>query len=406
MSRTSNSFVRSLVVSGSAGRDVIVKLRSVDELGRPFTKFVRKTLPYSKIPEFYGRNWTIDSTLRFLEEQALAPIYCSYGGRAPHVAYGIAKLGGDVRLVTVFGDDYDEPYRGFFGGGYWTHLKRAGVEMEMLTVSVPSEAWKDPRMLRRYLESCSPDIYQREALRVCGRVTSTIVCCRDLHGNDWFYIDDERGAGYIEVARPAPTGVLKETDLVFVTTSEPPFMREIVLESSKLGKEVLVDIGSYGITPEFLREVVPHSRIIFGNLPEVGQVCDAYGIEDVEEIFDATESRYPQAIVIEDKLQGAIHIITRKESYRVGPITLEKIGSSVGCCDGMAAGFLCFYQRGFGLRACARAGLVLCSSIWRVEGVQEGMLDPTEFYEQYERLFREECSESELSRIRQALKLE
>jgi len=397
--------MKSLAVSGSPGKDVQIKIDSVEKLPDPFKKFLRKTVAYSKVPEFYGSEWNMEKVFKTLEQHAVQPIYYSYGGRAPHVAYGVSRLGGDARLITVFGNDLDKPYPGFFGGGYWSHLLRSGVKMELLKVEVPAEMWKNQDQMRKYLEQkYAQEIHRADALQVLDKETSTIVCCKDLTGIDFFYIDDISGAGYIEVGRPAPRELLAKVDMVFITTSERPFMEDVVLTASKIKKEVIMDIGSYGVTPDYLIKTVPLAKIIFGNTSEIKQVSDAFHVTSIEEIFSATKTNLPEAIILEDKFSGSAQIFTREGGKnKVGPVPLNKTGNSVGCCDGIAAGFLAFYQRGFDLETCVRAGLVICSYIWEVEGVQEGIPDKPAFYERFTKYFSSEYSAEELRQIREVL---
>ena len=397
--------MRTLAVSGSPGKDVQIKIASVEKLPDPFKKFLRKTVAYSKVPEAYGPEWNIEKALKTLEQLAVQPIYYSYGGRGPHVAYGVSRLGGDVRLITSFGNDLDKPYPGFFGGGYWSHLRKAGVKMELLKVNVPAAMQKNRDQMRAYLEQkYAPEIYRVDALEVTDKEMPTIVACKDLTGIDFYYIDDVSGAGYIDVARPAPKELLAKVDMVFITTSENQFMEDVVLTASKIKKEVIMDIGSYGVTPEYLRRTVPLTKVIFGNTSEIKQVSDAFNVKSVEEVFSATKTNLPEVIILEDKFNGLAKIFTRDgEKKQIGPIPLNKIGNSVGCCDGIAAGFLAFYQRGFDLETCTRAGLIICSYIWEVEGVQEGMPDKPAFYERFTKYFSSEYSAEELRKIRGVL---
>jgi len=397
--------MKSAVVSGAPGKDVQIKIDSVENLPSQFQKYLRKTIAYSKIPMAYGSDWSMEKVFEELNKHTVQPVSYSYGGRAPHIAYGVAKLGGDVSLVTVFGDDLDKPYPGFFDGGYWNHLLRSKVKMQLTKVEVPENLWQTPNQLRNYLETnYAPAIYQTSTLQVVGKETATIVCCKDLNGIDFFYIDDIKGASYIEIARPPPRAVIEKADIVFITSSEPQFMQDMIITASKLKKEVIVDVASYGVTPEYLRTVIPLTKILLGNPNEIKQVQDAFQVKNVEDIFNATNTNFPEVIVLEDKFTGSAQIHRRDgEKTSVGPVPLSKTGNSVGCCDGIAAGFLSLHQRGFDLETCVRAGLGLCASIWEVEGVQEGMLDKPAFYERFTRHFNSQYSEKELNQIKNAL---
>ncbi|MBS7643621.1 hypothetical protein KEJ26_03490 [Candidatus Bathyarchaeota archaeon] len=397
--------MKTIVISGSPGKDLHIKIDSVKNLPPPFKKYLKKTLAYSKISEAYGPEWDLNRVFNVLKERAVQPFHYSYGGRGPNVAYGSAKLGGDVRLVTVFGDDYDKPYSGFFDGGYWSHLRRAGVKMGIFRVEVPCELWRKEDELRQYIErTYGPNIYAADAVQVANKETSTIVCCKDIQGIDWYYIDDINGAGYFEVARPAPKEVIRHADIVFVDTSEAPFMAEMVKSASQLGKEIIMDVGSYNVTPELLRNIIPKIRIVLGNATEIGLVSEAFGVQTPQEIFRASPTNCPQVIVLEDKIQCTAKVLLRSgEEIDVGPVKANKIGNSVGCCDGIAAGFLTFYQKDFDIETCVRAGLIICAIKWESEGVHEGMPDKITFRQRFEAQFRSEYSQEKLVEIRRAL---
>ena len=392
--------LKSIAVSGSPGKDVQVKIDAVEKLPSPFRRHIKRTVGFSKIPEAYGREWNMDKVFKVLEERAVQPSYYSYGGRAPNVAYGIGRLGGEVRLITVFGDDFDKPYPGFYDGGYWTHLRNTGVRMDLLDIEIPENLWGNPEEMRSYLEESYGDLLdQFDALRIKNKEIPTIVCAKDVTGVDFYYIDDIKGVSSVDLARPAPTKVIKDVDIVFVTSSEMPFMKEVILTADRLGKEVVVDIGSYGITSEYLRETVPHCDIIFGNISEIQQVLDAFQVKNIPSLYERIGGSDLKLTIVEDKIGGVVEVFFRDGDSRVyGPIDIEKRGNSVGCCDGIAAGFLSLYQRGSELDICIQAGLMECAAIWEIETIHEKLLDRGELASRYRSQFGDE------SRIVDALK--
>lgn len=396
--------MKTLAVSGSAGNDLQIRIDSVKCLPPLFQKYMRKTVAYSKIPELYGSDWSIEKVLELLGERSTRPACHSYGGRAPHVAYGVARLGGDVRLITVFGSDLHEPYPGFFGGGYWDHLIRSGVKMSLLEVEVPEDVWSDEGKMADYLrDKYGEEMTAKEAISVCNKKTPTIVCGKDTESTDFFYIDDVNGAGRLELARPAPVEALRFSDVIFVTTSEPSFMEHVVQTGHRLNKEVMMDVGSYGISTPYLRNTVPLAKILFGNPIELGQVCTAFNVKRLEDIFYSTGTNLPEMIVLEDKHEGYVVLMTRDGSKKIGPVPLRKTGNSIGCCDGIASGFLALYQREMDVETCAKAGLVFCSAIWEVEGVQEGIPNKEDFHDRFLGLFGKDSSGRELQVLEEIL---
>jgi len=392
--------LKSVAVSGSPGKDVQIKIDSVEKLPPEFRRYVKKTVGFSRVSEVYGSGWSMDKVFKILEERSVQPSYYSYGGRAPNVAYAIGRLGGDVRLITVFGDDFNEPYSGFYDGGYLAHLRKAGIKIDLLDVEIPESIWGRPQEMRSYLEESYGDTLNHyDALRVRNREIPTIVCAKDVKGVDFYYIDDIKGVSTVDLARPAPIGVIENVDIVFVTSSEMPFMKEMILAADRLGKEVVVDIGSYGITPEYLRETVPHSSIVFGNTSEIQQVLNAFQVKDIPALYDQVPEGTLRMVLVEDKIEGTVEVFSKdgaRDMY--GPVKINKTGNSVGCCDGIAGGFLSLYQRGLGIDLCIQAGLVECAAIWEIETIHERLLDWKELVDRYASQFGDE------SRIEKALR--
>ncbi|MFX1520283.1 MAG: hypothetical protein ACFFCD_10225 [Promethearchaeota archaeon] len=387
--------MKTIAVVGTIGKDEQIKINSTRTLPAPFQKYLKKSIPYSLIPEYYGEEWTIGKALDYLRSQVIEPISYNYGGRCGHIAYQIALLGGNVRLLTTFGEDYNKEYPGFFGGPYYDHLKKTGVDMELLEVEVPQKLWGKWDKVREHLNSnYLPEILNADILIVKDKETMTIVCNKDAKGIDWFYIDDINGASPVEEGRPIPIGVLEKADIIFITSAEEAFMTGCAKEGAYIGKEVVIDVGSYGVTPNYLKMVVPVTEIVFGNPSEIKQILDAYKIKAPEDIFDITGTNKPDVIIIEDKIVGTAQILQRnKESVRIGPIKLNKTGNSIGCCDGIAAGFLSLYQRGYGLEESIKAGMAIMASIWEVSGVQEGMLNKQQLLERLPKHFPEVATE-------------
>lgn len=383
--------MKTIAVVGTIGKDEQIKIESTKTLPASFQEYLKKSIPYSLITESYGPEWNIEKAMDYLRSQVIEPVTYNYGGRCGHIAYQIALLGGSVRLLTTFGEDYNKQYPGFFGGPYYKHLKKTGVTMEILEVKIPQKLWGKWDKVREHLTSkYSPDILNADTLIVKEKSTMTIVCNKDAKGTDWFFIDDIDGASPVEEGRPIPLGALEKADIIFITSAEQAFMTGCAQEGAYLGKEVVIDVGSYGITPNYLKTVVPVTEIVFGNPSEIKQILDAYKIRFAEDIFNITGTKKPQAIVIEDKITGTARILQRdKDPILIGPIELNKAGNSIGCCDGIAAGFLSLYQRGYDLEECILAGMTVMSSIWEVSGVQEGMLTKEQLLERLPKQFPE-----------------
>lgn len=364
------------MVLGSSGKDEHFKTSSFHDLPKAFHPFLKKTIPVSKISELLGSEWDKDRVYDLLKANSLSPVKYSYGGRAPHVAYGVARLGGKARLITTFGRDYDLLYPGFFDGGYYSHLAKSNVGMSMVMVE----------------NSSNISLLDSKALNsgvwiIMDKTTSTITCVKDLENNEFFIIDDVEGASGVEKLRPVPEAEFESAFLLFVTSSETSFMKNSILVARRRNIDVIVDVASYGVTEDYVKVMVPNSKIILGNHNEIKQVTDFLGLKSINEIF-TIGSEYPEAIVLEDKIMGVVEVHHRDgRSSKIGPIQLEKTGNAIGCCDGIAAGVLSGLQRGLTLEESCRIGLLEAYSIWRVEGVQEGMLSIRELESLHRRFF-------------------
>lgn len=364
-----------VTVVGAVGIDEHIKIEDVRYLPSPFRKYIKKTLAYSQIQEVYGPEWTVEKVFGELKERAIEPVIYSYGGRAPHVAYGLAKLENKASLVTTFGGDYNEAYPGFFGGGYLEHLIRAGVEIQHREIGIPEKIWRKPEIEDYLKEKLGKELYEIGVLVVINKKTSKITCVKDKKGNDFFYIDDINGASIVEKWRKAPTRLISNSNIVFITSSETSFMQRNAKEAYTQGKRLLVDIGSYGITSEYIKEVVPKAEIIMGNPYEIEQILQTYSLKSIEEIF-TIDTKYPKYILIENKIEGYVDIYARGEiKKRIGPVKLQKKGNSVGCCDAIATGVISGIANKIDIEPSVAIGLLEASSVWDVEGVQEGMLD-------------------------------
>ena len=364
-----------VTVVGAVGIDEHIKIEDVRYLPSPFKKYIKKTLAYSQIQEVYGPEWTVEKVFGELKERAIEPVIYSYGGRAPHVAYGLAKLENKASLVTTFGGDYNEAYPGFFGGGYLEHLIRAGVEIQHREIGIPEKIWRKPEIEDYLKEKLGKELYEIGVLVVTNKKTSKITCVKDKKGNDFFYIDDINGASIVEKWREAPTQLISNSDMVFITSSETSFMQRNAKEAYTQGKRLLVDIGSYGITSEYIKEVVPKAEIIMGNPYEIEQILQTDSLKSIEEIF-TIDTKYPKYILIENKIEGYVDIYARGEiKKRIGPVKLQKKGNSVGCCDAIATGVISGIANKIDIETSVAIGLLEASSVWDVEGVQEGMLD-------------------------------
>jgi len=370
-----------VLIVGSSGKDEHFKIDSFYKLPKPFHPFIKKTIPLSQFNRLLGPEWNRDKVYSVLKNRSVSPVHYSYGGRAPHVAYGVARLGGNARLITTFGRDYDSPYPGFFDGGYYSHLARNNVGMKLAIVEDSNK-----------VDSLDYETLNSGVWAVMDKTTSTISCIKDGENNEFFIIDDVDGASGVERTRPLPEAEFENASMLFVTSSETPFMKSSILAARKRSIEVVVDVASYGVTEDYARIMVPNSKIILGNTNEIKQVVDFLKLGGVNDLF-TVGSEYPYAVVLEDKLNGLIEIHYRNGRVsKIGPVEFEKTGNAIGCCDGIAAGILMGLQKGLMLEEACQIGLLEAYSIWRVEGVQEGMLSLEDLRSLHRKVFKKEAA--------------
>lgn len=359
---------RRFLVAGHIARDVHIKIRDSESLPEAFQSLFKNSTPTSEVNEVLGGDWDFPEVLAVLRKHMVAPISCSYGGRGPNVAYGAALLGAAVELIGFVGEDFDKSYPGFYDGGYHTHLRKGGVIVSQLSLT-PDE-----------IGAIDEEEHDHGVLAFRGKEVPTIYCVKDLAGTDFYLIDDVRGAHTLADRSPVPKGLVRRYDGVFITSGEPSFNGRLAECARGLGRAVFFDVGAYGTTDDHLRRMIPRCDTVLGNRYEMGLVRRAFGIKDTAELFDVSPG--VSTIILEDKIACTAEIYERGKARptKMGPVRVERRMSSVGCCDGIAAGYLGLYAQGYDKLTALKAGLLECASVWRTEGVHEGMLGKRQLF--------------------------
>jgi len=360
---TSKKHYKKFLVAGHIAKDIHIKVDDSNSFPKEFKKLFKDSTPISMISNVLGKKWSFKDVLNIIKKNAIEPISYSYGGRGPNVAYGAALLGAQIEVIGFVGEDFDKRYPGFFNGGYKTHLKKAGVKVNELAVE-PNE-----------LHSINEEKHEHGVLAIKAKEIPSIYCVKDSHGTDFYLIDDIKGAHVHATHGPVPEQLINRHSGIFVTSGEPSFNCRLINYAFQQGKEVFFDVAAYGITSQYLKEVIPKCGTIFGNTYEIGLVTKALSLNDVCELFHISPNI--STIIVEDKIACTIKIYQKEwqRPVKIGPINVEKRVSSVGCCDGIAAGYLALHLQGYDVITAAKAGLIECANVWQVEGVQEGMLN-------------------------------
>ena len=357
-----------MLVAGHIAKDIHIEIGDSNKLPNEFKKLLRISTPVSMIGDVINKRWSFEHVLDVLKDNATEPVSYSYGGRGPNVAYGAALLGAHTELIGFVGEDFDKQYPGFFDGPYREHLKKAGVNVRELVIR-PDE-----------LLSINEEEHEHGVMVIRAKETSSIYCIRDSYGIDFYFIDDVKGAHVYATSSPIPKRLINRYDGVFVTSGEPAFNRRLIDYAYQRGKEVFFDIAAYETTTEYLRSVIPKCNTVLGNTYEIDLVKSTFDLNDIHELFHISPNLL--TIIVEDKIACTIEVHQKgsRRPVKIGPVYVQERISSVGCCDGMAAGYLALYSQGHDIINAAKAGLLQCSNIWQVEGVQEGMLDREQLF--------------------------
>ena len=365
---THRSASKRFLVAGHIAKDIHIKIRDNNKLPKVFHRLFKNSTPISKVDEVLGEEWTFKKVLATLRRHMIAPVFYSYGGRGPNVAYGTALLGAAVELIGFVGEDFDKPYPGFYDGGYRTHLEKAGVTINELVLE-PDE-----------LAAINEENHNHGILVFKGKEIPTIYCIKDLNGIDFYFIDDIKGAHTLATRSHIPKQLVNNCEGVFITSGERSFNSRLIDYAYQKNREIIFDVGAYNTTSLYLKEIIPKCNIILGNKYEINLVKQAFNINDISELFHLSSDI--ATIILEDKIACTAEIYEQKrtDSIRIATMEVKKRVSSIGCCDGIAAGYLSFHAQGYDNVVAVKAGLIECQSIWQVEGVQEGMLNKHQLF--------------------------
>jgi len=366
---THRSSSKKFSVAGHIAKDIHIKIRDNNRLPKVFYRLFKNSTPISKVNEVLGKEWTFNKVLATLRRHMIAPVFYSYGGRGPNVAYGAALLGAAVELIGFVGEDFDKLYLGFYDGGYRTHLEKAGTTINELVLE-PDE-----------LDAINEEDHNHGVLVFKGKEIPTIYCIKDLNGIDFYFIDDIKGAHTLATKSPIPKQLVNNHDGVFITSGERSFNSRLIDYAYQKNKEIVFDVGAYNTTSLYLKEVIPKCNVILGNEYEINLVKQAFNVNHVSELFHLSPDI--ATIVLEDKIACTAEIYERERTdpIRIATTEVKKRVSSIGCCDGIAAGYLALHTRGYDNVVCVKAGLIECQSVWQVEGVQEGMLNKHQLFQ-------------------------
>ncbi|MHC1626191.1 MAG: carbohydrate kinase family protein [Methanoculleaceae archaeon] len=255
-----------------------------------------------------------------------------FGGGAANIAACIARLGGDVTLLSAVGGE-------FSGSDYDRWLDRLGVVKSFYVV-------EDKR-------------------------TATAYIITDGAGDQVTYF--EWGASSIFSEKEPPDGI----DFVHIATADPTFNTKVAEKSRFCTFDPGQDIVRY--TADDLRTILDNCDILFANRHEVMRICSILGISEGE-----LADRVPVAVFTRDASGSVLH--TEGREIYVPAVRVNAIDPT-GAGDAYRAGFLTACMRGLDLVRCCRVGAVTASFVVEAVGTQTNLPDWSAMRERYKAAF-------------------
>jgi sugar/nucleoside kinase (ribokinase family) len=382
---------------GAVGYTAVDNSFQIDSFGilpQVFTENAKASIPFSKIPSVFGKPWDIERVKETIADTARKLSSGVFSGRAINIGYQVARLGGSVELITEVGEDFYQTLP-TLQYSYASHLEKAGIHVRPFNVRFPNHvAMLSPELVgKKLLRTHGNQLLSSGILMVSGRCTASVISLCDKMGNDIFFFKDADNASEIAKFRPVPTDLLEKLDSIVVSSGDNRFNQSIVNAAYKRGLDVFFDIGLFEPSHDFLRTVIMKSTIVFGNPKEIAEVCRAFRCvpDKPEQIFARAKPPRLQYIIIMEKERGKATILKRNVSkpYSVGPVSYQRIGTSIGVCDAITGGTLALFLRGYPIETSCKGGMIAGGAVWESDKIQEPMLDWKQLSNRYLHVFDE-----------------
>jgi ribokinase len=254
-----------------------------------------------------------------------------YGGGAANIATGIARLGGDVTLVSAVGGD-------FLGSDY--------------------ESWlEENRVIREFYI-------------VPGKHTATAFMFTDPSGDQITFF--EWGASEVFRASDPPS-----FPFVHMATADPEYNVKVAKKAGFASFDPGQDLHRY--SAEQLYMIISRISLLFANQHEVEGMCRIMDIPRTELI-----SMVPMAVFTMGAAGSMLYFEGKEQHIPAIPV---KMVDPTGAGDAYRAGFLTAYARGLPPMSCCRAGTVAASYVVGVEGCQTNLPDWEMMKSRYENYF-------------------
>lgn len=355
-----------------------------------FTKYAKRSIPFSKVRSLFGVNWDIGRVKETIGNISLEPSSI-FSGRAINIGYQIARLGCKIDLVTEVGYDF---YRGSSANkeSYADHLEKVGISTQSYALTLPKNK-KAKGFETTFGRFQTDDSLNSGIIKVENRQTASIISISDQGGMDIFFFNDDDNASKVARFRPVPTGLLKELDAIVVSSGDNGFNQAVVNSAFEKGVKVYFDVGFFEPTPEYLRNVTMRSTIVFGNPEEINEVCESLEClpDHPEHVFSVAKPPRLEYIIVVEKQLGKATIFKKNDPKPlvIGPIKYRKIGNSIGVCDAITGGTTALFSQGYPIEISCRGGLIAGGAVWESDKIQEPMVNWQELSNRYEALLGE-----------------
>lgn len=264
------------------------------------------------------------------------------GGVAANIAYTLALLGENPKIMATVGPDYDE---------HAAWLEQRGVDISLLKTI--------------------PELF-----------TASFFVNTDLSNAQIasFY------PGAMERARDLSFKLLDvKPDLAVISPNEPGAMVAYCAECAELSIDYFFDPSQQivRLSGEDLKKGIASAKALFCNDYEFSLISEKTG-EDHESLLD-----FVDFIVITRGDLGT-DLVTPEGTVRIPAVTTEKIVDPTGVGDSFRGGFLKGYAHGLPLSICAEMGTVSATFCLEAEGPQSHIFEWPSYIERYRQHFNDE----------------
>ncbi|MGD2059112.1 MAG: carbohydrate kinase family protein [Anaerolineales bacterium] len=261
------------------------------------------------------------------------------GGVAANIAYTLALLGENPRIMATVGPDYSE---------HATWLEERGVDISLLK-TIPelftASFFVNTDLTNAQIASFYPGAMQR---------------AKDL---SFTQLEDK-------------------PDLAVISPNEPAAMITYSRECSELGIDYFFDPSQQivRLSAEDLLAGLSGAKALFCNEYEFGLITEKTG-EDVDSLLQKVD------FIVVTKGEAGTDLVEKDGIQRIPVVNTEKIVDPTGVGDSFRGGFLKGYAHHLPLQLCAKMGAVAATFCLESEGPQSHSYDWSVFLKRYRQNF-------------------